>query len=291
MSPASWSISRRPASIPATPPARCRPTPSRNGLLQGSNEQTIALARGLNVVGLMNVQFAVKGERHLCAGGQSARQPHRALRRQGHRRADRQDRRPRHGRREARRHSISSAPARDHVAVKEAVFPFARFPGVDVILGPEMKSTGEVMGIDRNFARAFAKSQLGAGNKLPQRRHRLHLGQGPRQAGDGVAGEAPGGTGLSGFWRPAARPTIWSSAACRWSAINKVLEGRPHIVDAMKNGEVQLVFNTSRRRPGRPPTVSACAATALLNGIPYYTTVAGVRAAVEAIGATAAWRP
>ena len=163
-------------------------SPRRRRSIAEIERQTEALARALDVVGLMNVQFAVKDGDGLRARGQPARLPHRAVRRQGDRRADRQDRRAGDGRRAARRlRRSSSAPSVAHVAVKEAVFPFARFPGVDLILGPEMKSTGEVMGLDADFGRAFAKSQLGAGTDLPLAGHGLRLGARPRQGGAGRA--------------------------------------------------------------------------------------------------------
>ena len=183
-SPASWSISRRPASIPATPPARCRPIPSRPRSSPRSSARPARWPARLDVVGLMNMQFAVKGERHLRARGQSPRQPHRALRRQGDRRADRQDRRPRHGRRAAGGFRPEPSATHRHIAVKEAVFPFARFPGVDIILGPEMKSTGEVMGLDFTTSPAPSPSPSSApACSLPRRRHGLRLGQGQGQGG------------------------------------------------------------------------------------------------------------
>ena len=125
--------------------------------------QTEALARGLDVVGLMNTQFAVKGNDIyvLEVNPRASRTVPFVAKATGS--ADRQDRRPGHGGREAGRFPSHQVQHHKHTAVKEAVFPFARFPGVDVILGPEMKSTGEVMGLDFSFARAFAKSQLGAG--------------------------------------------------------------------------------------------------------------------------------
>ena len=88
-------------------------------------------------------------------------------------------------------------PHPDHISVKEAVLPFARFPGVDTVLGPEMRSTGEVMGVDTSFARAFAKSQIGAGTRLPTRRHGVHLGQGWRQGSGRRAGARSGGAWAS----------------------------------------------------------------------------------------------
>ncbi len=165
------------------------------------------MACALNVRGLMNVQFAIEEPHsddaaHLRAGGQSARQPHGAVRRQDHRRAGGGDRRQGDGRREARRASTWPTTPYDHIAVKEAVFPFARFPGVDTVLGPEMRSTGEVMGLDWRarraramapaFARAFAKSQLGGGTVLPQAGCVFVSVQGRRQALDRRAG-APAG--------------------------------------------------------------------------------------------------
>jgi carbamoyl-phosphate synthase large subunit len=256
-----------------------------NGLLQGLNEQTVALARGLNVVGLMNVQFAVKGDDIyvLEVNPRASRTVPFVAKATGVPIA-------KIAARVMAGEKLASfdlkAPARDHVAVKESVFPFARFPGVDVILGPEMKSTGEVMGIDRSFARAFAKSQLGAGNKLPQdgtvfisvkdRDKSAMVLPAKRLVERGFRILATGGT--ANYLEQRGLPV---------ERINKVLEGRPHIVDAMKNGEVQLVFNTSEGAQAAADSFSLRRA-ALLNGIPYYTTVAGVRAAVEAIGATAA---
>jgi len=183
----------------------------------------------------------------------------------------------------------------DHVAVKEAVFPFARFPGVDTVLGPEMRSTGEVMGLDWRrpgeadtapaFARAFAKSQLAGGTIVPtgggvfvsvkdadkvwiEEPVRLLLARGFRIL-------ATGGTH--------AHLTALGLAA---TAVKKVLEGRPHIVDAMKNGEVQIVFNTTEGRQSLEDSFSLRRA-ALMMKIPYYTTTAGALAAARAIGAVA----
>jgi carbamoyl-phosphate synthase large subunit len=172
-------------------------------------------------------------------------------------------------------------PRLKHVAVKEAVFPFARFPGVDVILGPEMKSTGEVMGIDADFGRAFAKSQLGAGLDLP-RSGNVFVSVKDRDKPALVAPcrklvemgfELVATRGTAAFFREAGLPV---------RLINKVLEGRPHIVDAMKSGEIHLLFNTTEGAQAVADSFSL-RETALLNNIPYYTTVAGAKAAVEAI--------
>jgi len=171
----------------------------------------------------------------------------------------------------------------DHVAVKEAVFPFARFPGVDTILGPEMRSTGEVMGLDKSFAIAFAKSQLGGGTKVPTEggvfisvkdsdKPKI-LPAAKKLIGMGFKLIATGGTAR-----------YLSGEGLEVSVINKVLEGRPHIVDAIKNGEVQLVFNTTEGAQALTDSMSLRRA-ALMMKVPYYTTVAGSRASVEGIEA------
>ncbi|MBA2124823.1 carbamoyl phosphate synthase large subunit [Hyphomicrobium methylovorum] len=174
-------------------------------------------------------------------------------------------------------------PQFDHIAVKEAVFPFARFLGVDPILGPEMRSTGEVMGIDRDFAMAFGKSQLGAGLKLPSG-GTVFVSV---KEGDKARVVAPVRELASmGFKIIATRGTKryleGHGIAC--DAINKVLEGRPHIVDAMKNGDVQLVFNTTEGSKALSDSKDI-RRTALLHHIPYYTTLAGTVAVTRAIRA------
>jgi carbamoyl-phosphate synthase large subunit len=164
-----------------------------------------------------------------------------------------------------------------HVAVKEAVFPFARFPGVDTLLGPEMRSTGEAMGLDRDYAVAFAKSQMGAGATLPNTGavfvsvrdsdKKKIVEPMKRLESLGFRIIATGGT---------QRFLEEKGIAC--TRINKVLEGRPHIVDAIKNGEVQLVFNTTDGRQAISDSRSLRRA-ALLHKVPYYTTIAGAAAA------------
>jgi carbamoyl-phosphate synthase large subunit len=170
-----------------------------------------------------------------------------------------------------------------HVAVKEAVFPFARFPGVDVFLGPEMKSTGEVMGIDTDFGRAFAKSQLGAGTDLPMsgtvfisvkdedKPAFIEICQSLVE--DGFKILATGGT-----------TAALQAAGVPATSINKVMQGRPHAVDAMLSGDIQLVFNTAKGAGAIKDSFSL-RHTALTNKVPYYTTVSGSRAAAEAIRA------
>ena len=173
-----------------------------------------------------------------------------------------------------------------HVAVKEAVFPFARFPEVDTILGPEMKSTGEVMGLDSSFERAFAKSQLGAGVILPEGGTVfLSVKDADKK---GLAALARRFAEL-GFAIMATRGTAAQirDAGLEVSVVNKVLEGRPHCVDAIRSGEVQLVINTA----SGPQSVAdsfAIRRSALTHGVPHYTTMAGARAAVHAIAATRA---
>jgi carbamoyl-phosphate synthase large subunit len=171
----------------------------------------------------------------------------------------------------------------DHVGVKEAVFPFARFPGVDTVLGPEMRSTGEVIGLDRNFDIAFAKSQLGGGTKVPTSGSVFVSVRDADKArvletmrllsGIGFKILATGGTAkyLEAEGVPAQR-------------INKVSEGRPHVVDAIKNGGVQLVFNTTDGAQALSDSRSLRRA-ALLHKVPYYTTLAGAVAAAQGIKA------
>jgi carbamoyl-phosphate synthase large subunit len=170
-----------------------------------------------------------------------------------------------------------------HIAVKEAVFPFARFPGVDPILGPEMRSTGEVMGLDRDFAIAFAKSQIGAGQKMPmggtvfvsvKDRDKDRVGAPLKElAAMGFKIVATRGT---------KRHLEAEGIACE--VVNKVLEGRPHIVDAIKNGEISLVFNTTEGAKALADSKDI-RRSALLHHVPYYTTLAGAVAATKAIKA------
>jgi carbamoyl-phosphate synthase large subunit len=244
--------------------------------------QTAELALALNVVGLMNVQYAIKdGEIHVLEVNPRASRtvpfvakviglPVAAIA----------------ARIMAGRPLASFALERrklDYVAVKEAVFPFARFPGVDTVLGPEMRSTGEVMGLDRDYEVAFAKSQLGSGNKVPVSgtafisvkdtdKPRV-LEAARRLAAMGFRLIATGGT---------QRFLVEQGVACE--KVNKVLEGRPHIVDAMKNGSVQLVFNTTEGASALEDSKSIRQA-ALLGRIPYYTTLAGCLAATGGIAA------
>jgi carbamoyl-phosphate synthase large subunit len=170
-----------------------------------------------------------------------------------------------------------------HVAVKEAVFPFNRFPNVDTILGPEMKSTGEVMGLDSSFERAFAKSQLGAGVKLPESGTAfLSVRDSDKIAAVGVARRLID----NGFTILATRGTAahLREAGLSVGVVNKVLEGRPHCVDAIKSGDVQIVINTAAGAQSVADSFDI-RRSALTHGVPHYTTIAGARAAAHAIAA------
>jgi carbamoyl-phosphate synthase large subunit len=244
--------------------------------------QTKSLAMALGVVGLMNVQFALKdGEIYVLevnprasrtvpfvakvVGAPFAKIAARVM--------------------AGEKLSSFTLPTTKpkHIGVKEAVFPFARFPGVDTVLGPEMRSTGEVIGLDSSFDAAFVKSQLGGGTKAPRegvvfvsvrdadKARILPTIQLLKQIGFSVV--ATGGTAryLQEQGVPAQK-------------INKVSEGRPHIVDAIKNGGVQLVFNTTEGAQALADSRSLRRA-ALLHKVPYYTTLAGAIAAAQGINA------
>jgi len=244
--------------------------------------QTIELARALNVVGLMNVQFAIQDDDVYIlevnprasrtvpfvakviglpiagiAAQVTAGMPLAAF---GLKR-----------------------PQLGHIAVKEAVFPFARFPGVDPVLGPEMRSTGEVMGIDRDYAVAFAKSQLGGGSRLPlSGTVFVSVKDADKDKAVGPVRELA----EMGFRIIATRGTKRHLDACGIACerVNKVLEGRPHVVDAITNGDVDIVFNTTEGVKALADSFSI-RRSALLYHIPYYTTLAGAQAVTEAIKA------
>ncbi len=244
--------------------------------------QAKLLAEALEVVGLMNVQFAVKGTQVyiLEVNPRASRTVPFVAKATGTAIA-------KIAARVMAGEKLSSftlnGPNPPHTAVKEAVFPFARFPNVDIILGPEMKSTGEVMGLDHDFSRAFAKAQLGAGVVLPlegkvfisvkdhDKAALVPIARKLHEMGFGLL--ATSGTAKA-----------FGEAGIPVTRVNKVLEGQPHVVDAMINGDVQLVFNTTDGAQAMSDSFSL-RRTALVNNIPYYTTVAGARAAVEAISA------
>ena len=245
--------------------------------------QTEEMARALGVVGLMNVQYAIKdGVVFVLEVNPRASRTVPFVAKATGVPVAKIGARVMAGARlsEFRLDDQAIAP---HVAVKEAVFPFARFVGVDTILGPEMKSTGEVMGLDASFERAFAKSQLGAGVKLPDA-GTVFLSV---REGDKV-GLVPMARRLTdmGFSILATRGTAARirDAGLAVRVVNKVLEGRPHCVDAIRSGEVQLVINTAGSAQSVTDSFDI-RRSALLHGVPHYTTIAGARAAVHAIAA------
>ena len=174
----------------------------------------------------------------------------------------------------------------EHVSVKESVFPFVKFGDVDTILGPEMRSTGEVMGIDSSFAHAFSKAQLAADNDLPTGGTAfISLRDEDKPAGVGIARRLK----RLGFDLVATHGTAQylRDRYIDVRGINKVLQGHPHCVDAMENGEIDLVVNTTEGVQAIKDSKSLRRA-ALLNGLAYFTTVRGAQAGIEAIGARAA---
>ena len=250
--------------------------------------QAVSLALALRVGGLMNVQFALQGDdiyvlevnprasRTVPFVAKTIGRPvaKAAARVMAGEALD-----------AALGHYGGRVDARDlaHIAVKEAVFPFARFPGVDTLLGPEMKSTGEVMGLDHDFALAFAKSQLGANVDLP-RSGTLFVSV----RDEDKPGILPAVKRLSrlGFKVLATGGTqrFLAENGVEAQKINKVLEGRPHIEDAIRNRQVQIVFNTTDGQKAVSDSKSLRRAT-LMQKVPYYTTLSGMAAVAEAIAA------
>ena len=257
----------------------------KNDVIDRIREQTIALAKELNVVGLMNVQFAVqhgdvyilevnpRGSRTIPFVSKAIGVPLAKLAMKvmaGH---------------TLTQLGFTCAPDIAHVAVKESVFPFTKFGNVDVLLGPEMRSTGEVMGIDRDFGWAFAKSQAAAGMILPRGGIALmSVKDGDKTATVDIARRLR----KLGFRIHATRGTaaFLRQQGVEVETVNKVTEGRPHIVDHIKNREAQLVLNTVGTASSQADS-APIRREALQQGIPYFTTIQGVRAAVTGIEATA----
>ncbi|GEB36273.1 carbamoyl-phosphate synthase (glutamine-hydrolyzing) [Gluconacetobacter liquefaciens] len=245
--------------------------------------QTEAMARELGIVGLMNVQYAIKDQEIFvlevnprasrtvpfvakATGVPVAKIGARVM--AGAKLA------------EFRLDDRAVAP---HVAVKEAVFPFNRFPNVDTILGPEMRSTGEVMGLDASFERAFAKSQLAAGVRLPlSGTVFLSVRGSDKPAVPALARRLVD----MGFTILATRGTAQHlrDAGIAVQVVNKVLEGRPNCVDAIRSGEVQMIINTAHGAQSVADSFDI-RRSALISGIPHFTTIAGARAATHAIAA------
>jgi carbamoyl-phosphate synthase large subunit len=252
-------------------------------ILERIQDQTRALAKELRVVGLMNIQYAVKDDTvyvievnprasrtipfvSKATGISFARLATQVILGKT-----------------LKELGLTGEVIPEHVSVKESVFPFNRFPGVDTLLGPEMKSTGEVMGIDRTFGLAFAKSQMAAGQTLPlkgsvfisvRNEDKAPLLETARLLRD------------LGFRIRATRGTseFLTGQGVRNEPVNKVREGRPHVLDMMKNREIDLIINTVSGKK----TVSESSAiriAALALNIPYTTTLAGARATAHAIQA------
>jgi carbamoyl-phosphate synthase large subunit len=244
--------------------------------------QTVQLAKALGVIGLMNIQFAVKGRDVyiLEVNPRASRTAPFVSKTLGVPLA-KWAMKVMMGRKLS---ELGPAPKpASYTAVKEAVFPFNRFPGVDTLLGPEMKSTGEVMGIDRDFGRAFAKAQAAAGGALPES-GTVFLSVRDRDK-DALVPIARSLASL-GFRLIATAGTasVIKAAGIEVHTVLKVHEGRPHIVDHLKNREVQLVINTVGDQASQRDSASI-RRTSLLSGIPYVTTLAGARAAAAAMQA------
>jgi carbamoyl-phosphate synthase large subunit len=246
--------------------------------------ETVAMARELRVVGLMNVQFAIRNEEgrgsvvyvlevnprasrtvpfvSKATGRQLAKIAARcmvgtSLKAQG----------------------ITREIVPRHFSVKEAVFPFIKFPGVDTILGPEMKSTGEVMGVGETFAEAFLKSQLAAGVKLPQSGN---VFVSLRNADKPRAIDTARKLHELGYRIVATRGTAAAlgAAGVPVTPVNKVAEGRPHVVDMIVNDEIAMVVNTVEEKRSAIHDSYAIRRAALHDSVPTFTTLAGARAAV-----------
>ncbi len=255
-----------------------------DGMIARIRAQTEAMAREIGVCGLMNVQFAIKGEEIyvLEVNPRASRTVPFVAKSIG---------RPiaKIAARIMAGEKLSafdlSNTGNGHISIKEAVFPFARFAGVDLLLGPEMKSTGEVMGIDTDFGRAFAKAQLGAGVDLPlEGCVFLSVRDRDKDIICAIAAELS----AMGYHLIATAGTAQAieQAGVVVERINKVHQGRPHIVDAIKNGDVQLVVNTTEGTQAIADSY-ALRRSALEHKIPYFTTTAGSQAMLKAVTALA----
>jgi carbamoyl-phosphate synthase large subunit len=246
--------------------------------------QTTLMAKALKVVGLMNVQFAIQGEGDnavvyvLEVNPRASRTVPFVSKANGQPLA-----------KIAARCMVGRTLAQQQVpgevvppyfSVKEAVFPFNKFPGVDPILGPEMRSTGEVMGSGRSFGEAMLKSQLGAGSRLPVKGTVcITVKNGDKARAVAVARDLH----ALGFQLVATKGTAAAiaEAGLPVKAVNKVKDGRPHIVDMVKAGEIQLVFTTVDETRTAIADSRHIRQAALANRVTYYTSMAGCEAAVE----------
>ncbi|PLX94831.1 MAG: carbamoyl-phosphate synthase large subunit, partial [Desulfuromonas sp.] len=243
--------------------------------------QTVALALELQVVGLMNIQYAVKdGTVYLIEVNPRASRTVPFVSKATGRPLAKIAARIMAGKK-LDEIGVEGEIVPQHVAVKESVFPFVKCPGVDTLLGPEMKSTGEVMGIDYDFGKAFAKAQLGAGVRLPKEgkvfvsvkeSDKAAVVEPARQLVEaGFSLIATGGTAA-----------YLQENGLNVETINKVKEGRPHCVDALKSNEIAMVFNTTFGAQSVADSYSI-RRTALMYNVAYFTTVAGMKAAVDGI--------
>ena len=253
-------------------------------LIAQIKDATKAMARELRVIGLMNVQYAVKdGQLYVLEVNPRASRTVPFVSKATGIPLAKIATKVMLGKSLADLGFTSEAHI-DHVAVKESVFPFRRFPGVDVVLGPEMKSTGEVMGIDSDFGMAFAKSQQGAGLILPTSGTAfLSVKQGDKKALLPIAKALLG----AGFEITATEGTaeFLNAHGVEARRVYKVSEGRPNIIDLMKNGKINLVINTPSGRKKTRSDSYYLRRTCLDYDVPYFTTIAGARAAAEAITA------
>jgi carbamoyl-phosphate synthase large subunit len=257
-------------------------------LVDELERQTAALARALNVGGLMNVQYAIKdGTVYVLEVNPRASRTVPFVAKTIGRPIAKIAARIMAGEtlEDAFAHYGAMPDPRNpgHIAVKEAVFPFARFPGVDILLGPEMRSTGEVMGLDRDFALAFAKSQLGAGVDLPRSGTLFVSVRDEDKKGILPAVKRLAGLGFKVLATSGTQRFLAENGVVA-EKINKVLEGRPHIEDAIRNRQVQIVFNTTDGQKAVSDSKSLRRAT-LMQKVPYYTTLSGAAAVAEAIAA------
>ncbi len=264
----------------ALPPFSLKPE-----LIEEIRRQTVALALELQVIGLMNIQFAVKGDTiYLLEVNPRASRTAPFVSKATGRPLAKIAARLMSGK-TLKQLGIHGDIVPKHVAVKESVFPFVKFPGVDTLLGPEMKSTGEVMGLDMEFGKAFAKAQLGAGVRLPltgkvfvsiKDSDKKHIVEPCAKL---VA---------AGFEIVATRGTasFLAEKGVAATPINKVKEGRPHCVDAIKSHEIAMVFNTTFGAQSVADSYSI-RRSALMYNVAYFTTIAGMKAAVDGILAMA----
>ena len=243
--------------------------------------QTIALALELQVVGLMNIQYAIKGETvYLLEVNPRASRTVPFVSKATSRPLAKIAAKVMAGRTLAEL-GVTGEIIPEHISVKESVFPFVKFPGVDTLLGPEMKSTGEVMGIDMEFGKAFAKAQLGAGVRLPTS-GKVFISV--KDTDKKWIIEPARLLVSAGFEIVATRGTaaFLNEKEVPAQPINKVKEGRPHCVDAIKSHEIAMVFNTTFG-PQSVADSYSIRRSALMYNVAYFTTVAGMKAAVDGI--------